>query len=280
MLISSNGNELNMFGDEELLFDDELLLDEVTTPSNSFLRTARDTEQPQNTNITYPILLFAHQESQQTILWPVYGWRIAAPQVKQRRLDLLQITYLRLARAGVTCHQKQAELLGLDKNLLLKVKEQLSEERGDGYIDKHGRLTEKGQKILQQNGEEEEERTVYGWIFQEATTGELLPWFHTDNLRFADSTRSDIAQTLQLPWIWQYLQPPDASDVTAAILNQRRLLKKVQIFEPTKEQNTEAEDACKFTESDKFIAPTFQPLGHDQVQLSDNFGVRFLNQQP
>lgn len=278
MRTSFNENQLNMFGDEELLFDDELLLDEVTPPPNSSLLTTRNADQPKGTNTTYPILLFARQESQQTILWPVYGWRIAAPQIKNRRLNFLQITSLRLARAGVTRHQEQAAHLGLDKNLLWKVMNQLSED--EGYMDMHGRLTEKGQKILQKDGEEEEERTVYGWIFQEATAGELLPWFHTNNLRFADSSRSDIAQNYQLPWIWKQLQPPDASDVTAAILKQRRLIKKFQDFEPTKEQNTEPEDSCEFTEIDNFIAPASQPVEHEEVQLSKDFGIRFLSQQP
>ena len=177
----------------------------------------------------------------------------------------------------VTRHQEQAALLGLDKNLLWKVMNQLSE--GEGYMDRHGRLTQKGQQILQKDGEEEEERTVYGWIFQEATAGELLPWFHTDKLHRADSSRSDIAPALQLPWIWKHLQPPNASDVTAAILKQRRLLK-IQAVEPTKEQNTEPEDACEFTEVDKFIAPTSQPLERQDVQLPENFGVRFLSQKP
>lgn len=74
--------------DDELLFDDESLPDEpILLPSNRV-----SDSKPIN------ILLFAQQQAhthqQQNILWPVYGWRIAAPQVTEQELDFLQLTVI------------------------------------------------------------------------------------------------------------------------------------------------------------------------------------------
>jgi len=206
------------FDDEELLFEDEPLPDEAIA-----FREGSDVKPVSRQESDIGVLVFAQQEAQitpqQTILWPVYGWRIAAPQATTRKLDFLLLTSLRLARAGVTRHQDQAKLLGLHKDLVYSLMQQLSSQ---DYIDLHGRMTDKGGQILNQEGEEEEQRTDYGWIFQDATAGELLPYFCTESLRFADPCRSDITQAFQLPWIRQTLPPPNAFDVTSALETQRR----------------------------------------------------------
>ena len=132
--------------DDELLFDDEVLLDENISLPN-----------PELSNIqspNFPILKFTNSEPStfhKIILWPVYGWRIAAPQKKERKLDFLQLTSLRLANAGVTSYQEQAKKLGQHKDFLFNVMSQLKE---DKYIDGNGRLTQNGEKILQKDGQD------------------------------------------------------------------------------------------------------------------------------
>ncbi|MBD2337414.1 hypothetical protein H6G64_10470 [Calothrix sp. FACHB-156] len=248
--------------DDELLFDDEPLPDElILSPSNQV-----SDAKPIN------ILLFAQQQAltdqQQNILWPVYGWRIAAPQVSERKLDFLQLTSLRLAHAGVTRHQDQAQMLGQHKDFLFNVMLQLENQ---GYIDRKARLTDKGEKILQQDGKEDEEKTEYGWIFQDATAGELLSWFYTKSLRYADSSRSDVSQAFQLPWIRQTLPTPNAADVTSAIKTQRRLLKLIQA-------DNAVSDAYGFTEISK--ADILTQSNNAKVEQTENFGVRLLSKRP
>lgn len=248
--------------DDELLFDDEPLPDElILSPSNQV-----SDAKPIN------ILLFAQQQAltdqQQNILWPVYAWRIAAPQVSERKLDFLQLTSLRLAHAGVTRHQDQAQMLGQHKDFLFNVMLQLENQ---GYIDRKARLTDKGEKILQQDGKEDEEKTEYGWIFQDATAGELLSWFYTKSLRYADSSRSDVSQAFQLPWIRQTLPTPNAADVTSAIKTQRRLLKLIQA-------DNAVSDAYGFTEISK--ADILTQSNNAKVEQTENFGVRLLSKRP
>ncbi len=254
------------FDDEELLFEDEFPLPlssdrgsdgEPREPNVGILRFIRPDE--------------AQNDYQQTILWPVYGWRIAAPQVTDRQLDLLQLTSLRLARAGIISHQEQAKLMGQHKDFLFNVMMDL---KNQDYLDNHGRLTEKGEKILQQEGEGEEERTSYGWIFQDATAGELLPFFYTENLYFADPNRSNITQAFQLPWIKQNLTPPNTSNVILAIETYRRLFKRVQ--EPTNDDHPSVDvgEFIKIREIDNL--PIKKPK---KAELGEKFRVRFLNKR-
>ncbi len=256
--------------DDELLFDDDESLPDklILLPSN----------QVSDAKPIY-ILLFAqqqaHTDQQQNILWPVYGWRIAAPQVTERKLDFLQLTSLRLTHAGVTRHQDQAQMLGQHKDFLFNVMLQLENQ---GYIDRKARLTDKGEKILQQDGKEDEEKTEYGWIFQDATAGELLSWFYTKSLRYADSSRSDVSQAFQLPWIRQTLPTPNAADVTSAIKTQRRLLKRIQADGLNTEANNAVSDAYGFTEISK--ADTLTQSNNTKVEQTENFGVRLLSKRP
>lgn len=248
--------------DDELLFDDEILSDGI--PDEIIHLPSSEVSHVQAPN--FPILKFT--EPQETsILWPVYGWRIAAPQIKQRTLDFLQLTSLRLARAGVTRYQEQAKKLGQHKDFLFNVMLQLKDE---GYIDVNSRVTEKGEKILQQDGEDEEEETQYGWIFQDATAGELLSWFHTEKLPYLKSKSADINPDMKLPWIRQTPNVPNTADVILAIKTQHRLQKLTADHELSSESNfTEIEHL------DTLVNQNFQIK-----EISKNFGVRFLNKQP
>ncbi len=256
-------------------FDDELLFDDEPLPNELILSPSNQVSDAKPTNILLFAQQQAHTHQQQNILWPVYGWRIAAPQVTERKLDFLQLTSLRLTHTGVTRHQDQAQLLGQHKDFLFNVMLQLENQ---GYIDRKARLTDKGKKILQQDGKDEEEKTEYGWIFQDATVGELLSWFHTKKLPYTDSSPSDVSQAFQLPWIRQTLPTPDAADVTSAIKTQRRLLKRIQADSLNTEANNAVSDAYGFTEISK--ANTLTQSNNREVQQRENFGVRLLSKKP
>ncbi|MFB2879469.1 hypothetical protein [Floridanema aerugineum] len=267
------------FGDDELLFEDEFIPDNlIPLPSSPLFGGESNARLEQGAGI----LRFTQQEEAQNqnrktifILWPVYGWRIAAPQIITRQLDFLQLTSLRLARAGVIRHQDQAELMGQHKDCLWNVMMQLKEQN---YLDSNGRLTETGKKILSQEGEAEEERTNYGWIFQEATAGELLPYFYTENLRFADPQRSDITEAFQLPWIRQKSPSPNASKVISAIETYRRLLKRIQIAQSTNDPDNTQADICEFTDISELdnLVPNKKDKEAEQLE---KFRVRILSQR-
>lgn len=257
---------------DELLFDDESVPDEmILLPSHQ----ASDAKPIKNIDI----LLFTKQQAQthqqNHILWPVYGWRIAAPQAIERKLDFLQLTSLRLVRAGVTRHQDQAQLLGQHKDFLFNVMLQLESQ---GYIDRKARLTEKGENILQQDGKDEEEKTEYGWIFQDATAGELLSWFYTESLRREKPSSSDVTQAFQLPWIRQTLPTPNATDVISAIKSQRRLLKLIQANNSDTQSNKTPTNVCDFTEISQ--VKTLAQAKNNELKQTENFGVRLLSKRP
>jgi len=255
--------------DDELLFDDEVLLDEnisLPTPELSNIQSPN-----------FPILKFTNSEPStfhKIILWPVYGWRIAAPQKKERKLDFLQLTSLRLANAGVTSYQEQAKKLGQHKDFLFNVMSQLKE---DKYIDGNGRLTQNGEKILQKDGQDEEEETQYGWIFQDGTAGELLNWFHTEKLPTNNSKKGGIGQTFQLPWIFQTPIKPNANDIISAIKTQNRLLKLIANNELSGHENNlpiNISNFAKIDEQDTFVN------SNRVKELNQEISVRFLTKKP
>lgn len=256
------------FADDELFFDDQNLSEGLTSSPNPQPSPSR------SSNIR--ILLFNRQQSNQpnNILWPVYGWRVAAPKVKSRQLDFLQLTSLRLIRAGITHYHEQSKLLGQNKDFLYNVISQLYNE---GYINDRNHLTEKGEKILQQDGEDEEEITDYGWIFQEAVAGEVLSFFHTDKLPFTDSNQQDTTQTFSLPWIYKAASPPSSVNIIAAIKTQKRLLK-IAETDLDNEEDYASIHVCDFTNSSNQNAQVINNPWAKETE--DKFSIRLLSKQP
>lgn len=114
------------------------------------------------------------------LLWPVVGWRVMAPQPRERVMNVLQRAVLRFHNAGIV-GPRIAELLSLDPELVALVTTELMQRQ---WLTAHGGVTPKGLDAL---GEEEldlgEVRT--GWVFQDAFTGRLMPRFVT-GLEYAD----------------------------------------------------------------------------------------------
>ena len=112
------------------------------------------------------------QGKRRDVLWPVYGWNVVAPTSRTYKLNLLQRAVLRLQRAGVREYGRAADLLGLHRDLIVLVADELVELRA---LADNG-VTEHGIALL------DEHDVVYGqvqtgWVFQDTWTGTLLPRF-------------------------------------------------------------------------------------------------------
>lgn len=230
-----NNMDLSVVDEEDdLLFDDDFSFDQSLMIDSNNIEVDFSSHSTQNE----PILLFTQPDQQlkptQFISWPIYGWRIAAPQSQIQQLDFLQLTSLRLAKAGVIRHQEQANLLGQHKDFIYRVMVSLKD---DGYLQANGLLTEAGEQILVENGKISEERITYGWIFQDGTSGELFPYFHSEKLPFASVEKKQITQNFIIPRLKEKPQAPQVTEVIEAIKTQRRLQRNSS--ETTTDENEE-----------------------------------------
>jgi hypothetical protein len=211
---------------DDFLNDDELLLDEessegvVAPPLSPAALPPVGGKAPVQTRV----LLFTRPEEstapQITLLWPAWGWRVAAPQRNEGTLDFLQLTALRLAAAGVFAADEQSRLLKVDKGVLGQVRGELERR---SFVDTLGRVTEPGREALEADGRHSEEDAVYGWVFREGLVGELVPYFHSGRLRFAAAARPDVQFAWELPWPAAKPHQPSAVDVIEAAQRHRQL---------------------------------------------------------
>ncbi len=111
-----------------------------------------------------------------TILYPLWGYRITAPSITNRRLNHFQKAVLGLLQCGIANIDKIAELLGIAKELSAYVFEQL---RGKGLIFADGTLSKRGQDYHYElaEGDLNSEDFEVGYIFQDMWTHKLYPHF-------------------------------------------------------------------------------------------------------
>lgn len=115
----------------------------------------------------------ARWSSQQFLLWPAWAYRVVAPRVRQRKLNLLQRAIMGLCQAGVHRVDSIAEHLSLHTDLVDFIRSELSDL---GYLDQHGLPTEHGTRVLEDDAFETEEM-VAGYVFQDPWSGDLWPRF-------------------------------------------------------------------------------------------------------
>lgn len=111
--------------------------------------------------------------SRRFLLWPVWAYRVVAPQVRQRKLNLLQRAVMGLCRAGVHRVDAIAAHLSVHSDLAAFI---ISELGGLGYLDHHGLPTKVGVKVLEDDSFETQEM-VAGYVFQDPWSGDLWPRF-------------------------------------------------------------------------------------------------------
>lgn len=111
--------------------------------------------------------------TRERILWPTWAYRVVAPQVRPRRLNIFEQTVLRLGQAGVFRSGDIAELMSLHPDLIDLIHADL---RMRSYLDENGVPTEQGLSVLHED-EIREEDLVTGFVFQDTVGGELMPRF-------------------------------------------------------------------------------------------------------
>lgn len=127
-------------------------------------------------------LNFPSQQSsspRKALAWPFYVWTILYPKPFKKSLNLFQQAILGMAQAQTTDPEEIGSLLGLAPDLVRWI---IATELQPGcLLDNHGRLTRKGESVL--NGyEEAHDQRIAGYAFQDAISGELMPRFFSGRL--------------------------------------------------------------------------------------------------
>jgi hypothetical protein len=125
-----------------------------------------------------PILYFEPRSfnrwsKRQYLLLPSWCYRVVAPRVHQRKVNILEKAVLGMCRAGAFSAVEMGEKLEIGSNLAALIIKQLSDQ---GFINNQGLLTKRGLGILEQETLVAQDM-VAGFIFQYPWTGELLPRF-------------------------------------------------------------------------------------------------------
>lgn len=109
------------------------------------------------------------------ILYPVYIHKMTCAVKNEREMNVFQDSIFRLVVSGCLNPDEIAELLNLDKQLVLWILQtELINSRG--LLDDNWKITEQGQKYLNKNDNDDTElRTI--WAFQDGLTGDWLPRF-------------------------------------------------------------------------------------------------------
>lgn len=109
------------------------------------------------------------------ILYPVYIHKMTCAVKNEREMNVFQDSIFRLVVSGCLNADEIAELLNLDKQLVLWILQtELINSRG--LLNDNWKITEQGQKYLNKNDNDDVElRTI--WAFQDGLTGEWLPRF-------------------------------------------------------------------------------------------------------
>ncbi|KFA90323.1 hypothetical protein Q664_29365 [Archangium violaceum Cb vi76] len=116
------------------------------------------------------------------VLWPAWAYRVVAPEVRERQLNVLQKAVLGMFRAGVTTPEGISTRLHLHADLMAFIAGEILEK---GLIDHQGLPTKLGLEVLEQETLQSR-RVVAGYVFQDPWTGELWPRF-VERLQYAET---------------------------------------------------------------------------------------------
>lgn len=107
------------------------------------------------------------------VLWPALMYRVVAPEVRDRELNLLQKAVLGMCRAGTTNVQRIGERLHIHSDLAAVIFLELQQRR---LLGANGLPTEKGGELFEFETIESS-RMVTGHVFQDPWSGDLWPRF-------------------------------------------------------------------------------------------------------
>src|SRR5690349_7463447 len=115
------------------------------------------------------------------VLWPALMYRVVAPEVRDRQLNVLQKTVLGMCRAGVTTVDRIGARLHIHPDLAELVALELHRR---GLLGTNGLPTDKGHELFEVETLEAS-RMVAGHVFQDPWTGDLWPRF-IENLDYVE----------------------------------------------------------------------------------------------
>jgi hypothetical protein len=106
-------------------------------------------------------------DSWEYILWPAWAYRVVAPCVRDRQLNMFQRAVLGLCRAGLHEVEAIGKKLAIHEDLAAFVLVELTDL---GYIDNYGCTTEQGLQVLTEDAIEAHDM-VAGYVFQDPWNG-------------------------------------------------------------------------------------------------------------
>ena len=121
-------------------------------------------------------------KGRQWILWPVWAYRIIAPQPVPERLNLFQRSVLSLCRAGIVHAGDIGDTLALGSELAAHILVQLE---GMGLLDRRKQLTERANRLLDEEPDDQVEPMV-GYVFADHFSKILYPHFRRGVLPYAE----------------------------------------------------------------------------------------------
>jgi hypothetical protein len=166
------------------------------------------------------------------LCWPVLVYRVAAPVLRVRHLDLFEKVILALCRAGVRQAEAIAVLIHHHPSLVEHVLRQL---RLAGRLDESGAPTAEGLRTSDTGRLDEEPELIVTHVFQDPFSGELWPRAATDlvyqpvqrvrgdrvDLRLRSAGEPHPVEALVVQPEAVSLSPPTAEQIIAAVGAQR-----------------------------------------------------------
>ena len=123
--------------------------------------------------------------TRQYLLCPVLSYRIIVPITTSKEPNFLEKAILNLNKIGAYTADELGEIIEIDPQLAALIVSQLIDQK---YLDNQGKLTQKGEKVLEGIVFQTEEM-IAGYIFQNPITGELYPRF-LQQLNYAETKRN------------------------------------------------------------------------------------------
>jgi hypothetical protein len=288
--IANNSENNALFDEDDLPFEDQdlpeenLEFEEIPFDDNLDLEdpspiTLVNDHKANHRNQRIRILDFGNswQDKNLTLLWPVYLWRVAAPTPTTSEVNFLVLVCIRLADAGVRIISDQARYLALSEDLVGNI---LNEARHAKYLDEKYKITPKGQDLLESEGIEQKTNTQYGWILQEAISGDILPFFYSEELdKLTISVQNKT--TLSIPVLFPEQEKPHKPPEPSLISQRLKTFYKLKQEHSSETQHLtqcSSEDASENIETDSVgfsIEKEDLPINETTYQV-----VRVLGKRP
>lgn len=107
------------------------------------------------------------------LLWPAWAYRVVAPRLRERQLNMFQRAVLGLCRMGIVDAETIGKKLFIHSDLTVFIMREL---HSLNMLTPDGKLTKRGLRILDED-EYESHDMVSGYVFQDPWTGDLWPRF-------------------------------------------------------------------------------------------------------